>query len=112
MIYQFAFHSNVPARPPASQMFDLYYRIQAGEKLSREEKDRVADALYGLFGQSSATFKLGGWAVPFARLLPCFWVQFTYGSIEQYFAPDKVSLRQALTSRGGLGIVRIVQIPE
>jgi len=45
-------------------------------------------------------------------VLPCFWVQFTYGRIEQYFAPDKTSLRCALTSRGGPGIVRIVQIIE
>ena len=88
MIYQFAFHSNVPARPAASQMFDLYHRIQDGQKLSREEKDRVADGLYGLFGQSNATYKQGGWAAPFAQVLPCFWVQFTYGRIEQYFAPD------------------------
>jgi len=47
-----------------------------------------------------------------ARVLPCFRVQFTYGRIEQYFAPDKTSLRCALTSRGGPGIVRIVQVTE
>ncbi len=74
MIYQFAFHSNVTATPPACQMFDLYHRIQAGQKLGREEKDQVANGLYGLFGQSRATYKHGGWAAPFAQVLPCFWV--------------------------------------
>ncbi len=47
-----------------------------------------------------------------ARVLPCFWVPFAYRSIEQYFAPDKTSLRIALTSRGGPRVLRIVQIPE
>lgn len=65
--------------------------------LTREEKDRIAEILYGLFGSHSSVYKLHGWAWPMHRVLRKFLIQFKYDSAyHPFFAPDKTSIRKAL----------------
>lgn len=86
---------------PLDPMLALYRKSKSGAKLTREEKDRIADRLYGLFGSHSSTYKVGGFAAPFSDHLPRFLVQDKYGAAtwREYYAPDVSSLRRALHTR-------------
>lgn len=96
--YQFAFHSNVPKTPPKNEITELLDKAFTDEPLTRQEKDRIAEILYGLFGANSSTYKLAGWAWPmaYARQIRRILVKFRYGPWVEYYAPDKTSLRRAL----------------
>lgn len=71
--------------------------------LTRAEKDRIAEIMYGVFGAQNSTYKLSGWGWPMylakqqiRRIL----VSFTYepNNYRTYYAPDKTSLRKVLSS--------------
>jgi hypothetical protein len=90
---------------PATLITALLERAQDKERLSqlsliREEKDKIADVLYGTFSSNSSTYKLLGWAWPMAPYLKRILVSFTYepGKFSTYYAPDKTSLRKVLGS--------------
>ncbi len=107
MIYQFAFHSRVKQEPTDCTMFELYRKVYAKEKLTREEKDRIADRLYGVLGQHSATYKYLGYAAPFHRVLDRFLVRHKHDDCwREYYVPDRTSLRKALRD-----VVEIVSAP-
>ena len=97
MIYQFTQHSNLPANSPMplNLNFKLYGKLFNGQKLTREEKDRVAEILYGLFGANSFVYKYGGFAADFRKYCKRFIVR-QYGDFCEYYALDKTSLRKAI----------------
>ena len=83
---------------PDNETTRLLEKMQAGGSLTREEKDRVANILYGLFGAGGSSYRLLGWQWDMSRHLPRFLVQYKYDShFWPYYAPDKTSLRKALT---------------
>lgn len=98
--YQFSFHSNVSKTPPKNEITELLDKAFTDEPLTRQEKDRIAEIPYGLFGANSSTYKLVGWAWPMAkaRQMRRVLVKFRHdpGCWIEYWAPDKTSLRRAL----------------
>jgi hypothetical protein len=89
-------------KKPDNNITRLLERAAAG--LTRTEKDQVAELLYGLFGAQSSTYKLGGWAWPMRSVLPRFLVNMRGHGWQEYYAPDKTSLRRVLS-----GVLEIVQ---
>ncbi len=87
----------VPPKPD-TEITGLLEKAQDGEPLTRTEKDRIANVLYGIGGNHSATYKLHGWAWPMQNYFPRILVSFTYepDKFKTYYAPDKTSLRKAL----------------
>lgn len=83
---------------PVTSITLLLENAQAGRHLTREEKDKIADVLYGTFGSNGSTYKLGGWAWSMASSLKRILVSFIYEpqNFKVYYAPDKTSLRKAL----------------
>lgn len=108
MVYQFTSHSNLPDNSPCPvhPMFQLYGKAWKGKKLTRQEKDTIADNLYGIWGQQSATYKLGGFLAPFYNVLNKYIVKYKHGHLQEYYAPDKTSLRKALSG----GIAYIIEV--
>lgn len=108
MIYQFTEHSNLPKNSacPVNPLFQLYGKLMAKKNLTRQEKDRIADSLYGTFGAGSSTYKTGGFAAPFHQILTRFIVNIRHCGWQEYYAPDKTSLRKAI---GGYGIIEILK---
>lgn len=107
MIRQFAFHSGVKSEPPDCEMFRLYRKVSEKLKLSRKEKDQIANGLYGCFGSQSGTYRIFGWEAPFYTVLDRFLVRLRYDNCWlAYYAPDKTSLRRTL-----VGVIEIVSAP-
>ena len=94
--YKFA--STATATKPDNDITRLLEKAIRKEKLSREEKDRIANILYGLFSGYGATYRLAGWAWYMADCLPRILVSNTWSpqQFDAYYAPDKTSLRKAL----------------
>lgn len=82
--------------------YRMKVKLMKGEELTREEKNRLVDEL-SVSGKHS--LKLGGWCFSFNYLLNEYWVEFTYGSIQRYYAPDKTSLRNCLSDISRIQIV-------
>lgn len=83
---------------PDTDLTRLLEKAQSGASLPRDEKDRIANALYGLFGSHSATYKLAGWAWSMSGCLRRILVRFNWdNTFHPYYAPDKTALRKALT---------------
>lgn len=94
-VYQFTSHENLPegSACPVHEMFQLYGKLQKGIKLTRGEKDYIAEMLSN--NGYSPTYKVMGFAAPFAFVLPRILVM-QWGTWREYYAPDKTSLRKAL----------------
>ena len=73
-------------------------KVQTGACLSRNEKDRIAEICYGIFGSGFAGYKLHGWLWNIDKVLNEYIVEFSYGGFQSYYAPDKTSLRKVLSS--------------
>lgn len=88
---------DVPPKPD-NEITRLLEKAQRKELLSRQERDRVAELLYGLFGGHGPIYKLAGWAWDMSTHLPRILVSFRWdgGRFESYYAPDKTALRKAL----------------
>ena len=89
---------------PDTDTTRLLEKAQDGKALTREEKDKIANILYGTFGAQSSTYKLRGWAWPMHETLKRILVSFDYepGIFHTYYAPDKTSLRKALSGSGSI----------
>ena len=108
MVYQFTSHGRLPENSacPIHPVFQLYGRVLKGEKLTRKEKDEIANNLYGIFGQGEATFKYMGFAAPFSQVLNRYLVNIQNCGWQEYYSPDKTSLRRAI---GSYGIIEIIE---
>lgn len=98
----YKFSECATANKPDNQITQLLEKAQRAEKLTREEKDRIADLLYGTFGaHAQGCYKLAGWCWNMRDVLPRFLVRYTYdNTFTPYHAPDKTSLRNTLHSIG------------
>lgn len=98
MVYQFTVHSNLPegSACPIHPMFQLYGKLMKGIKLTTAENDYIVERLYGLFGQHSSTYKLGGFSASFFSYFPKVLVR-QYGHWQAYYVPNKTALRKVLS---------------
>lgn len=98
--YKFAFHANVPAQPPETENTKLLDKAFGDEPLTREEKDRIAQVLYGIFGANGPSYRLSGWCWPMsqAKQVKRILVSNRHepDRFRAYYAPDKSSLRKAI----------------
>ena len=81
----------------SSKVYQLREKLNRGEKLERNEKNWLTEAV-----NHNAYFKqsvpLQGWRFSFADALHHYWVK-QYGQIAEYFAVDKTALRSILFGR-------------
>ncbi|MCK5235886.1 MAG: hypothetical protein KAR06_02780 [Deltaproteobacteria bacterium] len=98
-MYAYKFSSTAKEEKPESEITALLEKTLRKDKLTREEKDRVANILYGIFSGHSSAYRLLGWVWYMDGVLPRILVRYRH---EQYFwpyrAPDKTSLRKVLDS--------------
>lgn len=91
------FSKTAAAEKPDNEITRLLEKAQSGSSLTREEKDRVSNILYGLFGAASSSYQLAGWEWDMWEYLPRFLVQYKGDRhFWPYYAPDKTSLRKVL----------------
>lgn len=87
-----------------SKVYTLRQRLNAGEKLTRDEKNWITEKV-----NHNAYFKsavpLSGWRFDFSDVLKTYVVK-QYGSYQEYRAIDKTSLRTMLYGR----IDRIMEV--
>ena len=90
----------------ASKVYLLRVKLNRGERMSREEKDWLCEAV-----NSNSYFRtavpLQGWRFDFFDVLKKYLVN-QYGHWAEYYAPDRTSLRAYLYGR----INQIVEIPK
>jgi hypothetical protein len=89
-----------------SKVYRLRAKLNRGERMSREEKDWLCEAV-----NSNTYFRtavpLQGWRFDFLDVLKKYLVN-QYGHWAEYYAPDRTSLRAYLYGR----INQIVEIPK
>lgn len=86
----------------------LHRKVNAGEALSREEKNRLFSMLSDQMGTGSTGIKSMGYLFSFSGYLKRFWVETKYNGILNLYAPDKTSIRNQYT--GEMSPVKIVEI--
>lgn len=90
----------------ASKVYLLRVKLNRGERMSREEKDWLCEAV-----NSNSYFRtavpLQSWRFDFLDVLKKYLVN-QYGQWAEYYAPDRTSLRAYLYGR----INQIVEIPK
>ena len=78
-----------------SRVYNLRQRLNNGEKMNREDKNWLAENL-----RNNAYFRtavpLSGYRFDFSDVIRKYLVN-QYGSWQEYYAPDKTSLRNTLT---------------
>lgn len=99
-MYAYKFSKTARETKPSTVITNLLEKAQEKKPLTREEKNKIADILYGVSGAQSSTYKLLGWAWPMHDTLKRILVSFNYESrtFHTYYAPDKTSLRKILSS--------------
>ena len=80
-----------------SKVYQLRERVNAGEKLSREEKNWIVENVNRNSYFKSA-IPLGGYRFDFSEILKTYIVK-QYGSYQEYRAIDKTSLRAMIYGR-------------
>jgi hypothetical protein len=88
--------------PPNNQITSLLDKAFSDEKLTRADKNRMAEILYGSSTMQSSIYRLAGWAWPMflAKQFREIVVQDRYsGQWRSYWAPDKTALRSVLGNR-------------
>ena len=97
MIKQFAFHERVSSTPPTCVMFELYNKLEEGKKLTQEEKEKIINNFYGVFGQHyGAIYKQGGWQANFSPFLKRILVNVRHYGWKEYRSFNKTILRKVL----------------
>lgn len=87
-----------------SKVYDLRQRLNAGDKITRDEKNWITEKVnHNTYFKSA--IPLGGWYFDFSDVLKTFVVK-QYGSYQEYRAIDKTSLRTMLYGR----IDRILEV--
>lgn len=89
-----------------SKVYLLRTKLNRGERMSRDEKNWLADAVNtNTYFRTSVP--LMGWRFDFLDVLKKYLVN-RYGKWSEYYAPDRTSLRACLYGR----INQIVEIPK
>lgn len=82
---------------PDNDITRLLEKAATDKKLTRIEKDRIAQILYGVCGAHNSIYRLHGWAWPMCECLPRILVNFKYDNVfHPYYAPDKTSLKKVM----------------
>ena len=98
-MFAYKFSKCATAEKPQTENTELLEKAMRNEALSRQEKDRIAEILYGLFGDHGSTYRLAGWAWHMSGVLPRILVRHTWdNSFCPHYAPDKTALRKVLYS--------------
>ena len=98
MVKAYPFNERADKQRPLTDITELL-EAYGDRELTREEKDKIALILYGVLGANSSSYRIHAWEWPMHEVLPRMLVRFSYSPSEFhiYFAPDKTSLRKALT---------------
>lgn len=102
--FRFSRFSNAPSEAPdvSSTYIPLVERFANGEKLTRAEKNRIAEDMY-LF-RNDACYKWLGWLWDSRPFLNRYLVKMSDESLtnvwREYYAPDKTALRKGLRYTG------------
>ena len=80
-----------------SKVYRLRERLNSGEKMNREEKNWLTEAVNNN-SFSRHGVPLLGYLFDFADVLRKYWVR-QYGQITEYYATDKTALRKMLHGR-------------
>ena len=89
----YKFSERGPKQKPCVPILD---KLMSDVELTRTEKNQVADKLYGTFSQHSSSFNYHGWRWVCHPHLKRILVRHRWSGWQEYYAPDKTSLRQAL----------------
>lgn len=87
-----------------AKVFEIRRKLDNGEKLSRDEKNWVAEKLQNNL-HSKTAIPLMGWMFSFHDVVKRYWVQ-QYGQIFERYAMDKTSIRATTYGR----IDKIVEV--
>ena len=87
-----------------AKVFEIRRKVDNGEKLSREEKNWLAENLY-TNGYSRTGIPLMGWVFSFHDVVKRYWVK-QHGQIIERYAMDKTSIRATTYGR----IDKIVEV--
>ncbi|MDD5510809.1 MAG: molybdenum ABC transporter ATP-binding protein [Dehalococcoidales bacterium] len=86
--------------------YRMRLKLNNGEALTQEEKDNIfADISRNIFSRSG--IPLGGWMFDFSDYCRQYYVEFTYGHIQKYWAPNKTAIRHDRYTRP---LRRIVEV--
>jgi len=111
MIYQFAIHERLPQGSAMQDclMFKLYRKIKESgiKSLTREEKDYIADCLYGPAGNDTSIYRYMGFAADFSAVLNRYIVNERYYGWREYYSADKTALRKSIGSHNITEIIAI-----
>ena len=88
----------------SEEVYQLKEKVLKNQKLTNIEKDRLFSMLFGSSYSKTAVL-LHGWMFDFSGILHTYYVEFNYGSIEKYHAPNKMSIRNNMN-----GIRKITEI--
>ena len=98
--YKFVNHDVLPLEKfegSGTKVYDIKVKCIKGEKLTREEKDWVAEKLaFSIYGKTSIPCM--GWMFSFREYLTRYLVK-QYGEWREFWAFDKTSIRHALYGR-------------
>ena len=87
-----------------AKVYELRRKLDNGEKLTREEKNWIAEELrYNFY--SKTAIPLMGWLFSFEDVVKRYWVM-QYGQISERYAMDKTSIRATTFGR----IEKIVEV--
>lgn len=87
-----------------AKVYELRLKLNNGEKLSREEKNWIAEKL-NTNSYSRTGIPLMGWMFSFRDVVKPYWVK-QYGQISERYAMDKTSIRATTYGR----IDKIVEV--
>ena len=108
MITQFTFHDRVSKTPPTCEMFDLHNKLERGEEITKEQKEKIINNFYGTFGQQyGSVYKQGGWQADFSPFLKRILVNVRHYGWKEYRSFNKTILRNVLGSHNCIEIVEI-----
>ena len=105
--YKFVKHDISPLDGlKGAKVYDLKVKCMKGERLTREEKNWLAEKLStSMYGRTAIA--LMGWMFSFYNYTNRYLVR-QYGQWTEYYAPDRTSLRKALYGR----IQEIHELPK
>lgn len=89
-----------------AKVYEIRKKLDVGNKLSREEKNWVAEKLNNNL-YSKTAIPLMGWLFSFDDVVKKYWVK-QYGQITERYAMDKTSIRATTYGK----IDQIVEIPN
>ena len=89
-----------------AKVYEIRRKLDVGDKLSREEKNWVAENLNNNL-YSKTAIPLMGWLFSFDDVVKKYWVK-QYGQIHERYAMDKTSIRATTYGK----IDQIVEIPN